>query len=199
MNNKWMGLAALFSAGMASVCCIGPLVLTALGLGSLGLAAGLTQYRPLFLVVAALVLGAGFYFAYRKREVACADGSCELRSGSKRMKAGLWGLTALTVALATFPTWSACLLARKTAAAPADAKVLALKVSGMTCEVCANAITTSVEKVPGVYSARVDFEQGTAVVKTREGVAADAVLRAVESAGYKAQIEVGGEDGRQRT
>ena len=199
MNNKLVGLAALFSAGFASICCIGPLVLTALGLGSLGLAAGLTQYRPIFLGVTAVVLGAGFYFAYRKREAACADGSCEVRSGSKTMKAGLWGLTALTVALATFPTWSACLLSRDSGTAPAGAKTLALKVSGMTCTACAVSIEKSVMKVPGVYSARVDFDEGTALVKTDDGVGADAVLQAVAAAGYEAQVLPGDDDGRTGT
>ena len=84
MNNRIaVGIAALASAGLASICCIGPLALTGLGLGGLGLAAGLTQYRPLFLALTALVLAVGFHLAYRKREVPCADGSCELRSGSR--------------------------------------------------------------------------------------------------------------------
>ena len=189
MNNKLVGLAAFFSAGLASICCVGPIILAGLGVGSLGLAAGLTQYRPLFLGMTAVVLGAGFYYAYRKRSVACADGTCEARSGSRTIKAGLWGLTALTVALATFPTWSARLLARGPAQAPANSKTLALKVSGMTCEACAVSIEKSVEKVPGVYSARVDFKQGTADVKTQEGVDSSAVIEAVEAAGFKAQAE----------
>ena len=38
MNNKVVvGIAALASAGLASVCCIGPLALTGLGLGWLGI------------------------------------------------------------------------------------------------------------------------------------------------------------------
>lgn len=199
MNNKFVGLAALFSAGFASICCIGPIVLSGLGIGSLGLAAGLTQYRPLFLGLTAIVLAAGFYYAYRKRPVACADGSCEVRSGSRTVKAGLWGLTVLTIALATFPAWSARLLSQEPAKVPADAKILALRVSGMTCTACAASIEKSVKKVPGVYSAQVDFDSGRAVVKTRTGVDTDAVLKAVKTAGYEAQIVEGGEDAGSRS
>ena len=104
MNNKIVvGAVALVSAGLASVCCIGPVIVTGLGLGSLGLAAGLTQYRPLFLALTGLVLAAGFYLAYRKRPATCADGSCELRSGSRTVKAALWAITAMTLGVATFP------------------------------------------------------------------------------------------------
>lgn len=193
-NKLLVGTAALASAGLASACCIGPLLLTGLGLGSLGLAAGLTRYRPLFLVLTALVLAAGFYLAYRKREVPCADGGCEVRSGSKTMKAALWGLTALALGLGTFPRWSALVLAGGSAAVPAGAKVLTLKVSGMDCAACAVSIKESLEKVPGVYSASVDFDAAQATAVTNGKVDPAAALEAVTAAGYKAVVAGGRDD-----
>jgi copper chaperone CopZ len=198
MNNKIVGVAALASAGLASVCCIGPLVLTGLGLGGLGLAAGLTRYRALFLVLTALVLLIGFYLAYRKREVSCADGSCEYRSGSRTMKISLWGVTLLAAAMATFPTWSARFLAGSQAAAPEGAETLIFKVSGMDCAACTVAIKKSVEKVPGVYSANIDFDSAQARVIANAEVDSQAVLKAVAVAGYKATIEDGGSHGEKR-
>lgn len=188
MKDKTVGLAALLTAGLASVCCLGPLLLTALGVGGLGLAAGLSQYRPVFLALTAVVLAGGFYRAYNKRAVACADGSCEVRSGSRTMKTALWAVTALAAALATFPSWSARVLARGPVPAAEGAPALTLKVSGMHCAACATAIEESVEKVPGVRAARVDFEGGTAEVHAGPGVEAGAVLEAVEAAGYKAEV-----------
>lgn len=190
-NKLAVGLAALASAGLASVCCLGPLVVTGLGLGSLGLAAGLTRYRPLFLGLTALVLAVGFYLAYRKREVSCADGTCEVRSGSRTMKAALWGTAALALALGTFPRWSALLLAGGSVAVPADAQTLTLKVSGMDCAACAVSIGQSLEKVPGVYSARVDFDAGLATVRTDGKVDAKSALDAVAAAGYTAVVAGG--------
>lgn len=189
MNNRVVvAAAALASAGLASVCCIGPLILTGLGLGSLGLAAGLTQYRLLFLALTGLVLAAGFYLAYRKRPVVCADGDCELRSGSRTVKAALWSVTAVTLAVATFPNWSARLLARGPVAVPAGAKSISLKVSGMDCAACTAAITKSVQKVPGVYSTSVDFDSQKATVVTNGKADLQAVLKAVAAAGYQAEI-----------
>ncbi|MBI2362918.1 MAG: hypothetical protein HYV15_05995, partial [Elusimicrobia bacterium] len=120
-NKVLVAVAALASAGLASVCCIGPLLLTGLGLGSLGLAAGLTRYRPAFLALTALILVVGFYRAYRKRDAACAPGGCGIRFGSKKTKAVLWGATALALALGAFPRWSVLLLAGGPASAPAGA------------------------------------------------------------------------------
>lgn len=196
MNNKVVGLTALASAALASVCCIGPAVLAALGIGSLGLAAGLTPYRPLFLAATAVILAVAFYFAYRKRPVACPDGSCELRSSSRTMKAVLWIVTALAVGVATFPNWSAWVLASGPVVAPAGAQTLALKISGMDCAACTVAIKKSVEKIPGVLSASIDFDTAEATVITNDKVDPQAVVNAVSVAGYKAAIIARGEHGK---
>lgn len=197
-NKVMVGIAALASAGLASVCCIGPLLLTGLGLGSLGLATGLTRYRPLFLALTGLVLAVGFYLAYRKREVPCADGSCEVRSGSRTMKAALWSVTALALALGTFPRWSVLFATGGPAAVPAGAQTLTLKVSGMDCAACTVSIRESLEKVPGVYSASVDFDAAQATVFTNGTVEPAAALEAVAAAGYKAVV-AGGRDGEPKS
>ncbi|MBI4370791.1 MAG: cation transporter [Elusimicrobia bacterium] len=200
MNNRVIvGAVALASAGLASICCIGPLIMTGLGLGSLGLAAGLTRYRPLFLALTGLVLAAGFYLAYRKRAVACADGNCELRSGNRTVKATLWAVTVMTLGVATFPNWSAWLLNRGSVAVAADAQVISLRISGMDCAACAAAIKKSVEKVPGVTSASVDFDSQRARVATDGKADPQAVLEAVAAAGYKAEILEGGAHGKPRS
>ncbi|MCI0409771.1 MAG: hypothetical protein L0191_14615 [Acidobacteria bacterium] len=51
MKESIVNAGAVISAGLASICCLGPLALAGAGLGSLGLAIGLAKYRPLFLVV----------------------------------------------------------------------------------------------------------------------------------------------------
>lgn len=192
MDKKLFGLAALASAGLASVCCIGPLILTGLGLGSLGLAAGLTRYRPFFLIVTGVLLAVAFYLAYRKRPVACADGTCELRSGSRAMKAGVWSVAALAAVLATFPSWSGRFASDGPVALPTDAQVISLKVSGMYCASCTVKIKQSVEKVPGVLSAEIDFPGQRATVVSDGKVEPAAVIRAVAAAGYKSELLDGG-------
>lgn len=191
MKEKIASIAALASASLASICCIGPIVLVGLGLGGAGLAAGLTQYRPLFLGVTAVFLGAAFYLTYRKREVACADGSCELRSGGKGKKAALWVVTAFAMGFATFPSWSALILKASKPAVSADAWTVKLAVSGMTCAACATSIERSLMQVPGVQSASVSLENEEAVVMVSPGKAPEAeLLEAVKKAGsYSARVK----------
>ena len=191
MKEKIIGIVAIASAVIASVCCLGPIVLVGLGLGGAGFAAGLTQYRPYFLGLTAVLLGTAFYLTYRKREVACADGSCEMRSGSKTMPAVLWFVTAAALGMATFPSWSALWVSRQSAAVTADAETVVLAVSGMTCNACAIGIEKSLTKVPGVQAASVDFDGAQATVYVDPGgVSNDELLEAVQSAGeYTAQIK----------
>lgn len=189
---KVVGLGALASAGLASICCLGPLVSAALGLGGLGMAAGLSRYRSVFLVLAGATLAFGFYQAYRKREVSCPDGSCELRSGSKTMKAALWAVTAAAVGLAAFPGWSALLRRRPApAAATVGTETLTFSVSGMTCAACAAGIEKALMKVAGVRSATVDIDSAIATVEVEPGaVPAAKLLEAVKSAGaYTAEVQ----------
>lgn len=106
MKKIFIAIGAVLSSALASICCLGPIVLVSLGLGGVGLAAGLAKYRLLFLGLTAILLGIAFYLTYRKREVTCEDGRCEFQSGSKPMKRILWVITTVVFGLATFPHWS---------------------------------------------------------------------------------------------
>ncbi|MBI4395793.1 MAG: cation transporter [Elusimicrobia bacterium] len=191
MKEKWMGIGAVVSAALASVCCLGPLVLVALGLGGVGLAAGMAPYRPFFLGLTAVFLGFAFYRTYRKRETACADGRCELRSGSKTMKAALWAVTVAAAGLAAFPQLPGFLFSGQRVTASADLQTVGLKISGMHCAACATSIEKSLKQVPGVKAASVDFDGGEAVVQLRPGsVPAEDMVKAVQAAGpYTAEIQ----------
>ena len=59
-------IGSIFSAFIASLCCVGPLVFALLGIGGAGLLVKFEPYRPYFTVATFALLGAGFYFTYRK-------------------------------------------------------------------------------------------------------------------------------------
>jgi copper chaperone CopZ len=64
-----------------------------------------------------------------------------------------------------------------------DQTVHEFKVTGMTCGHCVSAVTTEVEKVPGVSDVVVDLDAKTVTV-TGEPVDDAAVAAAVDEAGY---------------
>jgi mercuric ion transport protein len=108
-------LGGVIAALLASLCCIGPVAFGALGVGvgATGLLAGTASflkafvpYRPFFIVVAIVAIGAGFYLVYRKPKAACAsDAHCaDSRTRSKSV-ALLWLATALTLLFVLSPYW----------------------------------------------------------------------------------------------
>ena len=56
----------VFSAILTSLCCIGPLVLVFLGIGSASTALSIGYQKPYFLVVGVIILSYGFFRLYRK-------------------------------------------------------------------------------------------------------------------------------------
>lgn len=93
---------ALASSLLASLCCLGPLVLGALGVGGAGALWKLERYRTHFSVATLALLGAGFYFTYRR--TAEVDGcACALPPRRRLGRALLWLATALVIAIWAFP------------------------------------------------------------------------------------------------
>lgn len=63
-----------------------------------------------------------------------------------------------------------------------------LAIRGMTCSLCASAVTRALEQVTGVKSAKVSLEEQRAVVLADEAVRADALIAAVGRAGFTATL-----------
>lgn len=93
-----------------------------------------------------------------------------------------------TLGLATAPAAMACGDDHKEAAkpAPADAKTVTLKIEGMTCDGCANAVRNALLKLDGVFDATVSFETGLANISIDGNKVDDAKLgEVITKAGFK--------------
>jgi len=192
---------AALSAVLASSCCVGPIVLAALGVGGVGAAAALAPYRPYFLAATAVLLGFAYYRTYRKpaaSEACCVPGSGRRGwLGSRRSReVALWAVTAVAIGSAAFPyvmgTGSGFAAAGGVSAGPsgvpADRTVL-LDVAGMTCPACETHVERVLCAVPGVAACRVSYATGRAEIEVASpGVPSAALVGAVASAGYRASI-----------
>lgn len=109
-------IGGLVAAFLASLCCIGPLVLAALGVGvgatgfwadMAGAFKGIVPYRPVFIGLTVFLLGFSFYLAYRKpKSAACSQGEvCAQGAMSKANRRVLWALAVLTLVLLLAPYW----------------------------------------------------------------------------------------------
>ena len=69
---------------------------------------------------------------------------------------------------------------------------LRLAIEGMTCASCVSRVEKALKKVPGVLAASVNLATNTADVQWLAGTPADALLAAVDRAGYSAQVQADG-------
>lgn len=60
---------------LASLCCTTPILIIALGLGSIGFALGFTKYRPFFIILGIVFLTFALYRYIKKKEGSCTVGS----------------------------------------------------------------------------------------------------------------------------
>ncbi|MGH9803702.1 MAG: heavy-metal-associated domain-containing protein [Candidatus Acidiferrales bacterium] len=197
MNEKWLAIGSAGTAFIASLCCLGPLLLGGLGVGAL-LVATFAPLRPYFLTASAVLLALGFYFVYRTpRDAAACEGEvCATDSPARRVaRPLLWLATVAVLALALFPYYGGKLVPPTRAAAPAASAALEtieLKIEGMDCEACAGVIRNKLLETPGVATAEVHYPAGHAVVRhDPQRVDANALLAAVKSAGYRATLAEG--------
>lgn len=105
MNDTWKNVlpavGAVLAALGASLCCILPVAVAVLGVGSAALAARLDPLRPWLAGLTFLLLGTAFYRAYRP--VKCAPGQACSLTLSRRGRVALWLVAAAAVALTAFP------------------------------------------------------------------------------------------------
>lgn len=85
---------------------------------------------------------------------------------------------------------STSLLALATfAALAASPQSVVLEVKNMTCELCPITVKKSLERVPGVSQARIDFASKTAIVTfDADRTSTAALIKATTDAGYPSSV-----------
>lgn len=195
MKERSLAIGSTLAALLASLCCLGPLLLGGVGLGA-ALVATFAPLRPYFLVASGILLAAGFYFVYRrpKPAEACAGETCAPESGPRRLaKPLLWLATLVVAALAFFPSYGVKLVGKPAAAAPipssATLQAAELKITGMDCPVCAGLIQRKLLETPGVVKAEVRYPEDTATVQFNPSQTdTGKLIAAVNETGYKAAV-----------
>jgi len=188
MNPLRLGIV---SVAIASLCCAGPLLLVALGLGSLGFGAALGRYHGWF-IGAAIVLLTYAWRSYLKEVARCKAASCEMARGKTTRTILTLGsvVVALFVGLnvVTYPSPSHRVNGR---AAPSDEQQVAsavIPVEGMTCFTCELTVESSVKGLAGVRSVDAKVKDAAAYVEYDSlQVSVPQLIEAINKTGYKAK------------
>ncbi|MEX2303298.1 MAG: copper ion binding protein [Bryobacterales bacterium] len=199
MKDKTFATAAIVSGGLASLCCIGPLVAVGLGLGAFGAATLFESLRPYLLVATAALLSGAFYLTYRKQpQEKCEGEACAVGPHQKSRKILLWVVTAAVAALAAFPYYSALFsggasTASSTALAASSGSATAVfDVEGMTCAGCAATLENALMKTPGVATVVVSLEGKSAHVRYKPSqISMDQLLTVMRGSGFTGTLHNG--------
>jgi len=194
VNEKPLAIGSALAAFVASLCCLGPLLLGGFGV-SAAFVSAFAPLRSYFLILSAALLATGFYFIYRRPRVAeaCDAEACRPNSSARQVaKPTLWLATIGVLAFALFPYYGGELVRGGNTAAPASNasfKTVDLHISGMTCEACAGVVRSKLSETPGVITADVRFPTGQAYVNY-DGSKTDVsrIISAIEAAGYTATL-----------
>lgn len=168
-ENKLIGVGFL-TAIAASFCCITPVL--ALIAGTSGLASTfswLESFRPYFIGLTVLMLDFAWYQRLKfKKDIDC---NCETDEKPKfiQTKLFLGIVTTFTIFMLAIPYYSTIFYPKT------DKQIIVLdksniqkiefKISGMTCNSCAEHINHEVNKLSGIISSNVSLDNGNAIVE----------------------------------
>ena len=180
---------------ISSACCLGSLVLLLIGAGNFALAASMGAYRTYFILagVAFVLLSIANHLRKKAKQCACSYSQL-VRSESKFIATTLLTFTAIfgVVNFAIIPYVTAEVSEKDTVKAefsqPSELRELRLRVYGMSCESCAEAIEKSLMQVNGIVKADVSYAEGTAVVVYNPSIISQS--RVVESVPDPYSVEV---------
>ena len=98
-------IAGILSAMGASICCVGPLLLLALGVSGvwIGSLTALEPYRPIFIGLTLLFLGFAFYRVYLARPACSPESACANPRTLNRQRMAFWIVTLLVLGLIAVP------------------------------------------------------------------------------------------------
>ncbi len=177
----------IFAAFIASLCCVGPLLLAALGLGGLGIAGFIGTNHWFFVGGAAALLIIAWYLYLREKK-RCETEQCEMMGGkATRISLPLATLAVLTFFGLNLYTYAGGDISQSTDLLAVHAQTT-IPVEGMTCYSCTVHIESSLKDMDGVYEVRASVpEKSVAISYDSAKVDVNILVAAINKTGYQAK------------
>lgn len=107
-NSNRTLLAGVVASVIASICCVGPLVLLTLGVGGAWVAnlTALEPYRPIFVGAALVFVGLAFRKLYFVPATCAPGAACAVPVNRKRQRLVFWLVAVPLLALLAFPWYA---------------------------------------------------------------------------------------------
>jgi len=180
----------ILSAILGSICCVGPLLLVALGLGTGAVLIG--RYHWIFIIAATAIL----IWAWAKylREKRVCD--CEHKPMERR-RSGMVALFIASVLVVSFTglNMSRYVFASGAASSQTETTLsnglhrVVVSVEGLSCVACEIPVRHALRKIDGVKSVQVSAATKTATVDFEPAKTnAEQLVAAINSTGYRASL-----------
>jgi len=186
-KRNWLLTGGLGAAFLGSLCCIGPAVFIALGLGSFTAGAFFESIRPWMGGVAIIALAFAWRQALRKKP--CLNEACEVRPKRDKGQIAMLSIgTLLAAGLLAYPYISEEILEARNAGSieETDGAIhLAVSIPSMDCAACAVGIQSKLVGLEGIESARITYETKLAqFVFDSRLISETEILEAIEATGF---------------
>src|SRR5215831_6174655 len=187
MNVKSFGI---LSAILGSICCIGPLLLVTLGLGTGAVLIG--RYHWIFIIAAVAVLTLA-WAKYLREKTVC---DCE-RKPMQGRRSGMITLLMATLLVLGFAGLNITRYVFATAPFAAQTETelsnglrrIVVSVEGLSCVTCEISVRRALRKVDGVKSVEVSAATKTATVEYEPAKTnAEQLVAAINATGYRASL-----------
>lgn len=189
-KRNWLLTGGLGAAFLGSLCCIGPAVFIALGLGSFSAGAFFESIRPWMggLAIIALV------FAWRQglHKKPCLNEACEVRPKRDKGQIAMLSIgTLLAIGLLAYPYISERILEMRNAdlIEEVDGTTRStISIPSMDCAACAVGIQSQLVGLEGIESARITYESKLAqIVYDSRQITETEILKTIEATGFPAK------------
>ncbi|NOX38319.1 MAG: hypothetical protein GXO78_12375 [Calditrichaeota bacterium] len=168
-GTRWGILGAIFSAVVASICCLGPFVVLLLGVGGAWATqlTALQPYRPIFIGLTLLFLGYAFYRVYgRSPDHACEPGQpCADPRVQRRNRWILWVVTILIGIMLLLPYGISSFHTSVPQTVSSASRWVTLELQNMTCSSCVVAVEKSLTSRDGIVHVAVTLDPPRARVQ----------------------------------
>jgi copper chaperone CopZ len=182
----------LLAALLSSLCCITPVLAMIAGTGSIAASfSWLEPVRPYLAGVTIAVLGSAWYqklFQKNKTQECACD--AEAKASFWKTKSFLGIITVFAFAMLAFPHYAHVFYPHNEKQVvfvnKDDIKKAEFKVSGMTCQGCAEHVMFEVNKLVGILKSDASYEKGNAVVEyDASKITTSEIVDAINKTGYK--------------
>jgi len=166
-DTKWMG-AGLFTAFVASLCCLTPVVAFLAGIGGIASTFSWVEpFRPYLIGLTVLLLGFTWYQKLKPQwDPKCA---CEENPSFWSTKEFLGVMTVLAALLLAFPYYSDTFFPKQNQQVvyvqESQLQTIIWDIKGMTCTGCEATVENAANGVEGVLEADASYDTGKATIK----------------------------------